>query len=164
MPKAAWPVITFTQDLTFHMNGEEMRVFHVEHAHTDGDAIVHFINSNVIHVGDIYFEGLYPFIDVGAGGSIDGMIEAVNTILPMIDEETVVITGHGPVSDKAKFTAFRDMLAAIRDNIAALIKQGKSLEQVTAAKPTAEFDEAWGNGFLKPESFVKIVYQDLADE
>lgn len=159
--KDAWPIITFTRDIKFHMNGKEISVFHVEHAHTDGDAIVRFMNSNVVHMGDTYFEGLYPFIDVEAGGSVDGMIDAVDRVLPTIDENTVVIPGHGPVSNKAKLVAFRDMLKRIRDNVNALAEQGKTLEEVTAAKPTAEFDEVWGNGFLKPDVFTKIVYTDL---
>jgi cyclase len=163
-PVEAWPVITFSRDITFHVNGEEIYIFNLGLAHTDGDAIVHFTKSNVIHMGDIYFEGMYPFIDVGAGGSITNMIKAVDEVLPMMDENTVVIPGHGPISDKPTLTAYRDMLAGIGDNIAALMEEGKSLEEITAAKPTAEFDEVWANGFLKPDLFVKIVYEGLAAE
>jgi glyoxylase-like metal-dependent hydrolase (beta-lactamase superfamily II) len=160
-PKAALPVITFTRDVTFHLNGDDMRVFHVEHAHTDGDAIIHFERANIVHMGDVYFEGLYPFIDVSAGGSIDGVIAAVERVLEMTDDNTKIIPGHGPLSDKAGLAAYREMLAAIRDRIAGLVAEGKTLDDVMASEPSKDFDDAWGRGFLKPEQFVEIVYTSL---
>jgi glyoxylase-like metal-dependent hydrolase (beta-lactamase superfamily II) len=163
-PKSALPVVTFTRDVTFHLNGHEMHVFHVEHAHTDGDAIIHFRNSNVIHMGDVFWQGYYPFIDESAGGTVDGMIEAVDLVLPMINEQTRVIPGHGPLSDKAGLQAFRGMLAGVRSKIAGQIEAGKTLEEIVASRATQEFDEAWGQGFLKPEQFIAIVHQDLAGE
>ncbi len=155
--KAALPVVTFSTDLTLHLNGEEIHIFHIENAHTDGDAVVHFKTSNVLHTGDIYFAGIYPFIDTDADGSIDGMIRAVDRLLPLIDSDTKVIPGHGPLSDKAGLFAYRQMLARIRDNIAPMVAAGKSLAEIQAAKPTGTDDSIWGNGFLSPESFVRIV-------
>jgi glyoxylase-like metal-dependent hydrolase (beta-lactamase superfamily II) len=160
-PKSALPIITFTRDVTFHLNGDEMHVFHVEHAHTDGDAIIYFRKSNVIHMGDVFFEGMYPFIDLSAGGSIDGMIAAVDLVLPMMDRNTRVIPGHGPMSDKAGLDVYRAMLASVRNRIAREVEAGKTLDEVVASKTTQEFDAAWGQGFLKPDKFVEIIYKDL---
>jgi cyclase len=161
-PKAALPVITFTRDLKFHLNGEEIVVFHVAHAHTDGDAIVHFKNANVVHMGDIFFNGSYPFIDLSAGGSIVGVIAAVETVLPMLDADTRIIPGHGALSDRSGLIAYRDMLTAVRDSVSSMVEAGRSLDEVIAARPTAEFDDDWGKGFMKPEQFTKIVYTSLA--
>ncbi len=160
-PKPALPVMTFTRDVTFHLNGDEIHVFHVEPAHTDGDAVIYFQKTNVMHMGDLYFEGMYPFIDLSAGGSIDGMIRALDQLLPMIDGNTRVIPGHGPLSNKAGLQAYRNMLAAVRDRIAQQIQAGKTLQEVLASKPTQEYDTAMGHGFLKPEDFVEIVYTSL---
>jgi glyoxylase-like metal-dependent hydrolase (beta-lactamase superfamily II) len=161
-PKVALPVITFTQDITFHLNGDELEVFHLKNAHTDGDAVVWFRKANVLHTGDLYFEGLYPFIDIESGGSIDGMIAAVTSLLPLIDENTKVIPGHGPLSNKAELTTYLETLTIIRDRINKLVQEGKSREEVVAAKPTADFDAKLGKGFLTPEQFVSIVYMDLS--
>lgn len=163
-PEKALPVITFTRDVKFHLNDEEIQVFHLSNAHTDGDIIIYFPNSNVIHTGDIYFEGLYPFIDLSAGGSLNGMIEAVGQILPMINDDTLVIPGHGPLSNKSKLEAYHKMLIVIRDRISRQIRNGKSLEEVIASQPTQEFDEVWGKTFLKPEQFVGIAYKSLVSE
>jgi glyoxylase-like metal-dependent hydrolase (beta-lactamase superfamily II) len=164
MPKAALPVITFTRDVKFHLNGEEIDIFHVAAAHTDGDAIVHFKKANVIHMGDVFFNGSYPFIDLSAGGSIDGVIAAVDSVLPMIDDDTKIIPGHGPLTDKVGALAYRRMLAGVRERIAALVDAGTSLEEVIASNPTAEFDEEWGQGFMKPDKFTEIVYTSIAGE
>ena len=164
LPESALPVITFSQDLTFHLNGNEIFVFHIERAHTDGDAIVHFKKSNVIHMGDIYFNGMYPFIDLSAGGSINGMISAVKRVLLLCDRNTKVIPGHGHLSDKAELEEYLKMLVAVRDRITREIKAGKPLDAVIASQPTRDLDPAWGKGFMKPEQFVKIVYDSLVNE
>jgi glyoxylase-like metal-dependent hydrolase (beta-lactamase superfamily II) len=161
-PAGALPVVTFSDSLSFHMNGQEMRVFHVAPAHTDGDVIVHFPDVNAIHMGDTFFNGTYPVIDLSAGGSIDGMIAADDRVLALIDGGTKVIPGHGPLGDRASLKAFRDMLATVRDRVKAQVRAGKTLEQVLAAKPTADLDTAWGQGFMKPGRFVSVVYADLA--
>ena len=164
LPESALPVITFSQDVTFHLNGNEIFVFHIERAHTDGDAIVHFKKSNVIHMGDIYFNGMYPFIDLSAGGSINGIILAVERVLLLCDRNTKVIPGHGHLSDKAELEEYLKMLIAVRDRITREIKAGKPLDAVIASQPTHDLDPAWGKGFLKPEQFVKIVYDSLVNE
>ena len=163
-PDVALPIVTFTQDVTFHLNDDEIHVFHVPNAHTDGDAVIRFRKANVLHTGDLYFAGMYPFIDVESGGSINGMIEAVAGLLPGIDKKTRIIPGHGPLSNKAELTTYLEMLSTIRDRILRLVRNGKTLEEAVAAKPTADFDDTWGNGFMSPEQFVGIVYRDLARE
>ncbi len=164
LPESALPVITMKQEVTFHLNGEEIRVFHIELAHSDGDAVVHFRTSNVIHMGDLYFNGLYPFIDLSAGGSINGMIKAVKQVLALCDGDTKVIPGHGPLSDRAGLENYLKMLVAVKDKVAREIKRGKTLEAAVAARPTSDFDSAWGKGFLKPDQFVTIVYSSLIHE
>ncbi len=161
-PEGALPVVTFSQAVTFHLNGDEIHSFHVAKAHTDGDAVIHFRMANVVHMGDTYFNGLYPFIDVSTGGSIDGMVKAAELVLGMIDDNTKIIPGHGALSNKAELKAYRDMLVGVRDAVAAEIAKGKDQDAVVAAKPTARFDAKWGGGFLNPETFTRIVYSDLS--
>lgn len=161
-PAAALPLVTFADSISFHVNGDEVEAFHVPPAHTDGDSFVYFRKANVLHMGDTFFNGLYPFIDLSAGGSIAGMIGACDRGLSTGDASTKVIPGHGPVGSKADLKAFRDMLVASRDAVARLVKAGKTLDEVKAAKPTAALDEKWGKGFLKPDGWVSIVYADLS--
>jgi glyoxylase-like metal-dependent hydrolase (beta-lactamase superfamily II) len=156
------PVVTFNDSTTLHVNGEDVLVFHVAPAHTDGDAIVWFPKANVVHMGDTFFNGLYPVIDLESGGSVDGMILATERVLPRLAAGTKVIPGHGPVTDKAGLQAYHDMLVGIRAAVASQLKVKKTLEQVVASKPTAPWDEKWGNGFIKPEVFAKVVYTDLS--
>ena len=160
-PKVALPVVTFTRELTFHLNGDELVVTHVPRAHTDGDSIVRFGKSNVVHMGDTFFNKLYPFIDTSSGGSVAGVLAAGDRVLKMVDDNTKIIPGHGPLGSKADLKAYRDMLAAISANIRGQIKTGKTLEQVIASKPTAKYDEVWGKGFLAPEKFVEMIYKNL---
>ena len=159
--KGALPVVTFTDAVTFHLNGDEIHAFHVPPAHTDGDAVVHFRTANVVHMGDLFFNGMYPFIDVSSGGSIDGMISAAERVLGMIGADTRVIPGHGPVASRADLTTYRDMLVGVRATVMRHVTAGWSLERVVAAKPTAALDGTWGKGFLQPDKFVEIVYKDL---
>ena len=161
-PAGALPVVTLTDAVTFHWNGEEIRVFFVGPAHTDGDAIIHFVKADVFHMGDTLFNGMYPFIDVSAGGRIDGMIAAVDRVLKVADDKTRLITGHGPpVATKADLQVYRDMLAQVRDRVAKLKAEGKTGEQIVAAKPTADLDEKWGGGFMKPDVWVGLVYESM---
>lgn len=159
---AALPVITFTDATTFYWNGDEVRVQHVGPAHTDGDSIVHFAKADVIHMGDIYFNGTYPFIDLSSGGSVDGMIEAMDTALAMSGKDTKIIPGHGPLSNPAEMKVQRDMLVTLRDRIQKLLDSGKSHDQVIAAKPTKDFDKQYGQGFMTPDIWTGIVYDSLA--
>ncbi len=164
LPESALPVITFSRNVTFHLNGNEIFIFHIERAHTDGDAIVHFKKSNVIHMGDIYFNGTYPFIDLSAGGSINGMIAAVKRILLLCDQDTKVMPGHGHLSNKAELQEYLKMLVAVRDRISSELRAGQPLAAVIASQPTRDLDPVWGKGFMKPEQFVTIVYESLAKE
>jgi len=161
-PDEALPVVTFTETVTFHLNDEKIHAFHVAHAHTDGDIIVHFRRVDVLHMGDVYFNGMYPFIDVYSGGSIDGVIAAVDGVLELAGPETKIIPGHGPLSNREELLAYRAMLSGIRARIGSMIEAGQSLEEITAAKPTAELDEKWGQGFIKPDNFVSIVHESLS--
>ncbi|MGB2690316.1 MAG: MBL fold metallo-hydrolase [Desulfobacterales bacterium] len=161
-PKVALPIITFTKDLMFHLNGENIHVFHVNNAHTDGDAIVYFRNSNVIHTGDIYFAGLYPFIDTSAHGSVNGVIDAAQYVLSIINDDTKVIPGHGPLSNKAELRAYVDMLISVRAKISKQISDGKTIEEIQRTKPTQAFDKKWGHGMLTPDQFVQILYKNLS--
>ena len=164
LPESALPVITFSRSVTFYLNGNEIYIFNIARAHTDGDAIVHFKKSNVIHMGDIYFNGTYPFIDLSAGGSINGMIRAVKNILLLCDRDTKVMPGHGHLSNKAELEEYLKMLVTVRDRISHEIKAGKPLDAVIASQPTRDLDTVWGKGFMKPEQFVKIVYESLESE
>lgn len=161
-PRSALPVVTFTDAVSFHFDGQEIHAFHVRPAHTDGDVIVHFRTANVVHTGDIFFNGMYPYIDVASGGSVDGMVAAADRVLGMINSGTRVIPGHGPVTDRAALQNYRDMLAGARSRVMRHVAAGASLERVIAAKPTAQFDSIWGKGFFKPAQFVEMLYSDLS--
>ncbi len=160
-PAAARPVVTFPTRTTFHLNGNTVNVVHVENAHTDGDSIVHFTNANVIHTGDTYMKDIYPFIDVSSDGSIDGFIASSAAVLARSDANTKIIPGHGALANKADMQRFHDMLVKVRGNIQTLLEQNKTEDEVVAAKPTAEFDAAWGQGFMNPEQFTRFAYQSL---
>ena len=160
-PKGALPVITFNDNLTFRLNGEEIRAVHYKHSHTDGDSVIHFLNANVIHTGDIWFNGFYPFIDVSNGGSIDGVISSIRTLIDLADDNTRIIPGHGPLGDKQGMQRYLDVLETVRDRMNRLIAEGKSLEEIIEMKPNADYDEAMGKGFLNPEQFLRILYSDL---
>ena len=161
-PKVALPIITFTQDLMFHLNGEDIHVFHVNNAHTDGDSIVYFRNSNVIHTGDIYFAGIYPFIDTSSHGSVNGVIDAAQHVLSIINDDTKIIPGHGMLSNKTELSVYVDMLISMRAKITKQISDGKTLEEILKTKPAQEFDEKWADGMLTSDKFVKILYTDLS--
>lgn len=158
-PKAALPVLTFTRDMSFHLNGEELQVTHTPNAHTDGDAVIRFKKANVVHMGDLFFNKLYPFIDSSSGGHIDGVIAAADRVLAESNDATRYIPGHGAMAGKAELVAYRDMLATLGARIHKLVKEGKTLEQAIAAKPTADYDALWGKGFISPDRFVEMVYK-----
>ena len=160
-PEAALPVVTYAESVSFHLNGDEIHCFHLPPAHTDGDSVVHFKKANVIHMGDLFFNGLYPFIDADSGGSLEGMIGGADRILGMANDSTQIIPGHGPMAKKADLKAFRDMLAGVRDKMKPLVMAGKTLSEVQATKPTQAFDQIWGKGFLNPEQFVAVAYASL---
>ena len=156
-PKAALPVVTFASTMSFHLNGEELRATHMPRAHTDGDAIVHFTRSDVIHMGDIYFNGMYPFIDASSGGSAEGVLAACDQALAIATDRTKIIPGHGPLSNKAELKAYRDMLATVSGRVKEMVAAGKKAEEIAAAGVTRDFDEKWGKGFMKPALFVDML-------
>jgi cyclase len=160
-PAKALPVVTFTETVSLHLNGDDVDVVHVANAHTDGDALVKFRNANVLHMGDTWFNGGYPFIDLSSGGSIDGYIDALDRGLAMSDAQTMIVPGHGRLGDRAGLQAYRDLLKTARDRIAALKAAAKTKEQAIAAKPTAEWDAQYGQGFIKPDKFIGFVYDSL---
>ncbi|HSE53799.1 MAG TPA: MBL fold metallo-hydrolase [Gemmatimonadales bacterium] len=160
-PKGALPVVTFVESVTFHLGNETVHVVHVPPAHTDGDAIVHFVQANTIHMGDNYFKDVYPFVDLSSGGSFEGVIRAADIALGYANDSTRIIPGHGALANRADLKKYRDVMVQVRDRVAALIRQGKTKEQVIAAKPTAEWDATWGAGFMKTDLFLGIVYQSL---
>ena len=159
---SALPVVTFNDRVTLHLNGEPATAYHVPHGHTDGDSLVHFPESDVIHMGDLFFNGLYPFIDLDGGGNIGGMIAGANLALELAGDGTRIIAGHGPVSTPAELAAYRDMLVTARDRVQALFDDGKSLAEAIEAKPTAEWDEALGGTWITPAQFVTFIYNSLA--
>lgn len=161
-PEAALPVVTFAKEVSLHVNGDELHVFHVAPAHTDGDVIIHWRDSNVIHAGDLFFTSSYPFIDLDSGGAIGGIIAAADQMIDLADEATQVIPGHGTMSNKKDLMVWRDMVSTIRSRIEMQIKEGKSLDEILASKPTEEFDEKWGKGFIEPDQFVQLVHQSLS--
>jgi glyoxylase-like metal-dependent hydrolase (beta-lactamase superfamily II) len=160
-PEGALPVVTFTDAVSFHWNGDEIRVYHVPPAHTDGDSIVHFVKADVVHMGDVFFNGGYPFVDTSSGGRVDGVIEAVDRVLAGIGERTRIIPGHGPLARKADLQDYCDTVKAARDRIAKLKAEGKTRDEVVAAKPTADLDAKWGTGFMKGDTFVGLAYDSL---
>lgn len=161
-PAAALPVITFNDTVTFHINGVTATVTHIPHAHTDGDAIIHFVEVNAIHMGDTYFQGRFPFIDTDSGGSIDGVIAGVAHVLSITDGETRIIPGHGSLSNAAELAEYGEMLMTVRTRIAAAVAKGTSLESLIESKPLADLEESWGGGFIPADRFTTIVYGDLA--
>jgi cyclase len=160
-PEGALPVVTFTDAVTFHWNGDEIRAYHVPPAHTDGDVIIHFVKADVVHMGDVFVNGGYPFIDTSSGGRIDGVIGAAELVLAGIGEKTRLIPGHGPLGTKADLQAWHDGLKTLRDRIAKLKAEGKTRDQAIAAKPTADYDAKWRTGFMKGDTFTGLVYDSL---
>lgn len=160
-PPGALPVVTFTDSVTFHLNAQTIHAFHVPPAHTDGDALVHFQEADVVHMGDIFFHRMYPFIDVASGGSVDGMIGAVERVLAMAGDDTAIIPGHGPLATKADLATYRDFLVTVRGRVAKLIADGEDLEAIIASAPTAEWEAAWGGGYFKAPAFIGFVYDSL---
>lgn len=158
---AALPVVTFADEITFHWNGELIKVEHEPAAHTDGDAVIYFDKANVVHMGDTFFNGFYPFIDAGNGGTLLGLIKAVTNVLAKVDDATKIIPGHGALAGKTELLAYHEMLKTIYGRLLKLKRAGKSVEQAIAAKPTADFDAAWGKGLFTADQWVGIVYRTL---
>jgi len=160
-PAGAIPTDVFNTDKTLHRNGATIALKCYDPAHTDSDISVYFAEADVLHTGDTWWNGYFPFIDYSTGGSLDGMIRAAEANLTMVTDKTIVVPGHGPVGGKTEMIEYRDILASIRDRVAALKGEGKSLNEIVAAKPTAAYDAKWGTGFVNGEFFTKLVYKGV---
>ena len=161
-PKAALPVLTFSNEMSFHFNDQPATAIHVPQAHTDGDAIIHFSGANVIHAGDTFFNGMFPYIDLNSGGSIDGFINAQMKMISMSNDATKIIPGHGPLSNKKELQASVDMLIDAKMIISKHIKDGKTLEQILAANPLEKYHDTWNWGFITTEKMTAQLYNGLS--
>ena len=162
-PAAALPIVTYSESLTLHFNGEEIDIYHPEPAHTDGDSIIYFRHANVMHVGDVPSSLRYPNIGVNDGGSVDGMMAAARQVMKIANPDTKIIPGHlGPIVGFKEIQQQLDMFAAVRDRVLNAIRAGKTVEQVVASKPTADFDQGRMGGAITPDRFVTLVYTDLS--
>ncbi|MDH5551505.1 MAG: MBL fold metallo-hydrolase, partial [Gemmatimonadota bacterium] len=157
-PPRALPVVTFSDQINFHWNGEHLHVFHAARAHTDGDAVIVFTRANVVHMGDLFFNGRYPFIDLESGGGVQGVIDAADAVLALARPDTKIIPGHGDLAGPTELRAYRDMIVSVRERVSRLKSQGMAEDQVVAASPTQAFDAAWGQN---AERFVRAVYRSL---
>jgi glyoxylase-like metal-dependent hydrolase (beta-lactamase superfamily II) len=157
-PKDALPTRVFAKDEKLEFGGTTVVLKYYGPAHTDTDVSAEFADENIIHLGDTWWNGHYPFVDYSTGGSIDGMIKATEANLARGSEKTVFIPGHGPVGDRVHLAEYRDMLVTIRERVATLKKQGRSIQDVIAAQPTASYDPKWGSFVVHPEFFVRLVY------
>ena len=161
-PTAALPTITFDQSMHAWHNGDSLDLVHFDPAHTDSDIYIHFHNANVLHLGDIWFNGMYPFFDEATGGIIGGMIQASGKALAVADNNTKIVPGHGPLGSKADLQKYHDMLSAIRDKVAAIKASGASEQEAIARKPTADFDPVWSKGFfVNGDIFTGLVYRTI---
>jgi len=160
-PGVGLPIVTFAQDVTLHLNGDTVHVFHVPPAHTDGDVVVHFTVANVIHTGDLFLGQGYPFVDSKSGGDFQGFIAAADAILAVSDDKTRIIPGHGKVCGRAELRTWRNMLDTVRQRVQKLVKQGKTLEQALLAKPTADLDAKVSPNFISPDGIVEAAYKSL---
>jgi glyoxylase-like metal-dependent hydrolase (beta-lactamase superfamily II) len=160
-PAGGLPTETFSDRKTIQHNKVTLQLVHYMPAHTDSDVSVNFVEPEILHLGDTWFNGAYPFIDYSSGGNIDGMIHAATRNLAITTKETMIIPGHGPVGNKEQLTQYRDVLVEAREKIAALKQQGKTLDEVVAAKPMAKYDAKWGAGFVSPTLFAGLVYQGV---
>ncbi len=159
-PAAFWPRITFKDSLTLHVNGDDVEVLHFPNGHTDGDAIVLFRKADVLFAADLFNNTDYTRVDL-RGGSLDGMIAAYDELLPMLDDAVKVVPGRGPVGTKKDLVAYREVMVTLRERITRLIKDGKTLQEAIAAKPSKDFDTRWGNGPIRPDQVVEEIYADL---
>ena len=157
-PMAVLPVVTFSEDIVFHLNGDTVEVTHVPSAHTDGDSFIYFRNANATHAGDLFFNGLYPFIDVSHGGSLKGTIRGVDRLLALADDKTKIIPGHGPLGDKAQLETYRQMLATAYERLRKLKAEGKTAQEAAATKPLADLEATWGKGMFTGDRWIEIIY------
>jgi cyclase len=160
-PAEALPQQTFPNSHKLQANGQSLTLVHLAPAHTDSDIYVHYEKVNVLHCGDVFFNGVYPFIDGSTGGSMNGMIAGCNRLLELVDNNTQIVPGHGPLGNKGDLTKFRDMLSTARDRVQKLKAAGKTVQEAVAAKPFSDLEADWGKGHFNGDMFVQIVYLTL---
>lgn len=162
-PEAALPVVTFNDTVTFHWNDDTITVEHLPRAHTDGDSIVHFEKADVLHMGDTFFSSGYPFVDMGSGGTVQGLIAAAERGLELAGGETRIIPGHGPLTDREGLAEYHRMLTTITERVRERMEEGESLDAIRSADVASEFDERWSSDFINADRFVGFVYRSLAE-
>ena len=160
-PADALPEVTFSDSVTFYLNGHKAYVFHVKNAHTDGDAVIHFPDINVIHAGDVMFNRLFPFIDLDSGGSVEGFLAAQDTIIALADDDTIIIPGHGAIASKADLKIAREVLADSHARVKKLVDAGMSADEIVAANPLADYHDVWNWGFITTERMTRSLVQSL---
>lgn len=153
------PTLTFSDAMTFHLNGRMAFVFHVPAAHTDGDSMIHFPGINVIHTGDVFFNGIFPYIDLDSGGSVAGYLAAQRRVLELADDETKILPGHGPLATKADMQAAMDMLVDADSRVKALVEAGKTEQEVVQDNPLADYHDKWNWGFITTERMTRTLYR-----
>ncbi len=157
----AWPLITVENKISFHLNDEDIDVLHFANGHTDGDMIIHFKKANVFHCGDMFVRYGYPYIDATRGGGINGFITFLDKILPLMDDNSKVIPGHGELATKADVKIYRDRLADMRDQVAAALKKGKKVEEIPGMGIADKYEAEWGRGFVKGKDFILFLAENL---
>lgn len=162
-PKKALPVITFTEDVMYHFNNDDVLISHIHDAHTDGDALVYFTNNNVLHMGDAYFQGKFPYIDTSSGGTIDGYIAGIQKAIMISDEKTIIIPGHGKISNKSELKPYLAMLKTLRDRVQVAIKKGKTLKEVIANDSITKEYKSF-NGWITEERIKTAIYTSLKNK
>ncbi|MDX1443389.1 MAG: MBL fold metallo-hydrolase [Gammaproteobacteria bacterium] len=157
----ALPTVTFNDRISFHLNGETLRTRHYPNAHTDGDSVIFFDGANVVHTGDLFFNIGYPFVDRGRGGSVMGLLDALEDLLGRVDADTRIIPGHGEASDREGLVAYRNMIRTVAQRVEEQVDKGKSLEEIQAMKLTSDFDERWNWQFINGEKFIATIHAEL---
>jgi cyclase len=163
-PKGALPVITFSEEMALHLNGQTATLSHLHHAHTNGDTLIHFSDLNIIHTGDALFNGMFPFIDLNSGGSVEGYIKAQQHIYGLADDDTQIIPGHGPLANKADLKASIEMLIDSRDKVQALLNKGMNEEEIVKANPLEPYHDKWNWGFITTERMTRTLVQGLSKQ
>ncbi|RMD95876.1 MAG: MBL fold metallo-hydrolase [Calditrichaeota bacterium] len=162
-PKQAWPIITFDQSVSIHFNGEEIKVMHYPHGHTDGDAVIYFTQSNVVHMGDDFFAGRFPFVDLASGGDVEGLIRNVRQVIEKLPQDVKVIPGHGDLSTLEDLKSFHQMLVSTTNHVREQMKAGKTLEQIKAAGLPEKW-KSWGSGFISTDRWIETIYKSLSQQ
>lgn len=161
-PSAAFPVVTFFDGMNVYLNNEDIVIFHVENAHTDGDAMFFLPKSNVLHTGDCFMKGRFPYIDANSGGSVNGWLNAVSRALLLIDDETILIPGHGDLANKKDYRDVRDAVMSLRDAVKKNIKTGQNLDKILAMNLTKDYDKTFGSGFINGDAIVTTIFKELS--